>query len=60
MKILKNGRLVVASNQFVTMNDGMEYYFNEKGIRVKKAGWYSTNKGMNVCTDSQIKVIGKI
>lgn len=60
MKLLKNGRLVLASNQVVTMNDGMEYYFNAKGIRVKKAGWYSTNNGMNVCTDSQSKVIGKI
>lgn len=60
MKVLKNGILVAASRQIVSLSDGMEYYFDASGIQVKRAGWYDPKVGLHIYVRGSGKVTGKI
>ena len=59
-KLLEGDKFVLASNKILSMNDGREYYFDSKGIRISKAGWYTSKSGINIYVDSLGRVIGKV
>lgn len=50
----------LADNREVVLNDGRTYYFNSKGIRVSKAGWYTTFSGTEVNVGSNGAVYTRI
>lgn len=50
----------LADNREVVLNDGRTYYFNSKGIRVSKAGWYTTFSGTEVNVGSNGVVYTRI
>lgn len=51
-----NGSWVLFKNNICTLQDGNVYYFNASGVRVSKAGTYTTASGVKVATDATGKV----
>lgn len=51
-----NGTWVLFKNNYCTLQDGNAYYFDATGVRVSKAGTYTTSSGVKVTTDSTGKV----